>query len=302
MKIILSRKGFDSQYGGIASPIFDGKPLLSLPIPCESDGTKYSDLKDFYGKSYSDIIQGLSHGKGARLVIKENVSGKESTRTVNVDECHLDPDLENRYTETGVRWKPAFGQCDAAESHLCNNGVGIGDLFLFYGWFRHADFAQLKYESPAQDLHVIWGYMQVGKILNLACPEDLAQAKKEYPWHSHTKYNKKMNKLYIPKNKLEIGNMPSLEAKGYGIFEFSQARQLTAKDSAKRCEWDFGGHKDTFKKVEMTYHIGNSYGWPKNKDDKGNVFHAAPRGQEFIFDYKESDEDMKNWLAGVLGV
>lgn len=294
MKIILSRKGYDSSYGCIASPIFDGKPLLSLPIPCESGGTKYSDLTDFEGKSYNDIIMGLSGGKGARLSIKDSASGKMVA--INASECHLDPDLENRYAKDNFEWKPAFGQCDAAESHLRKNGVGIGDLFLFYGWFRHADFDSLKYKSPVQDLHVIWGYMQVGEILNLACPEDLARAKKEYPWHPHTKFDKKMNKLYIPKDKLAIENVPSLKAKGYGVFEFSKDRQLTAKDSAKRCEWDFNEHENAFKNVEITYNINNSYGW------HNNIFHAAPRGQEFIFDYDASDENMRKWLAGVLGV
>ncbi|MGM9540703.1 hypothetical protein [Anaerovibrio sp.] len=288
MKIILSRKGFDSKYGGIASPIFDGKPLLSLPIPCESSGTKYSDLKDFYGKSYSDIIMGLSRGKGARL-----------DKKVNVDECHLDPDLKNRYAKAKIDWKPAFGQCDQAESHLLQHGVEKGDLFLFYGWFRHADFNTMKYKSPVRDLHVIWGYLQVGKILDLSQPEDLKQAKKEYSWHPHIQFDKKINKLYIPSDNLSIENMPSLEAEGYGIFDFSLARQLTAQDSANRCEWDFGGYRDTFKKVKMTYHDSNSYGWPKDKDDKVGVFRAAPRGQEFIFEY---DENMKDWLAGVLGV
>jgi hypothetical protein len=33
MKVILSRKGFDSEYGGIASPILPDGTLLSLPIP-----------------------------------------------------------------------------------------------------------------------------------------------------------------------------------------------------------------------------------------------------------------------------
>jgi hypothetical protein len=33
MKIILSRKGFDSAHGGIASPVFPGGEMLSFPIP-----------------------------------------------------------------------------------------------------------------------------------------------------------------------------------------------------------------------------------------------------------------------------
>lgn len=33
MKIILSRKGFDSSYGGYPSPILPDGSLLSIPIP-----------------------------------------------------------------------------------------------------------------------------------------------------------------------------------------------------------------------------------------------------------------------------
>jgi hypothetical protein len=44
MKIILSRKGFDSAYGGYPSPIFPSGEMISLPIPLE-DSMRYSDLK-----------------------------------------------------------------------------------------------------------------------------------------------------------------------------------------------------------------------------------------------------------------
>jgi hypothetical protein len=49
MKVILSRKGFDSEYGGIPSPIMPDGTLLSLPIPYEQDIIKYTDLT-FQGK------------------------------------------------------------------------------------------------------------------------------------------------------------------------------------------------------------------------------------------------------------
>ena len=44
MKIILSRKGFDSKFGGMASPILPDGTLLSLPIP-SNDDVKFSELK-----------------------------------------------------------------------------------------------------------------------------------------------------------------------------------------------------------------------------------------------------------------
>lgn len=37
MKIILSRKGFDSSAGGVASPILPGGEMISLPIPETGD-------------------------------------------------------------------------------------------------------------------------------------------------------------------------------------------------------------------------------------------------------------------------
>lgn len=53
MKVILSRKGFDSSAGCIASPILPDGTLLSLPIPGESN-TKYSEIC-YNDKKYSDI-------------------------------------------------------------------------------------------------------------------------------------------------------------------------------------------------------------------------------------------------------
>ena len=77
MRVILSRKGFDSQYGGMPSPILPDGTLLSLPIPSKTDmETKYRDL--YYGNSsYYDIIHTLSPNNK----IKEEYN------------CHLDPDI-----------------------------------------------------------------------------------------------------------------------------------------------------------------------------------------------------------------
>ena len=56
MKVILSRKGFDSGYGGMASPILPDGTLLSLPIPSKSETVKFTDLH-YEGQSYYDIIK-----------------------------------------------------------------------------------------------------------------------------------------------------------------------------------------------------------------------------------------------------
>ena len=44
MKVILSRKGFDSSYGGIPSPILPDGRLVSFPIPSPSDCFQLADI------------------------------------------------------------------------------------------------------------------------------------------------------------------------------------------------------------------------------------------------------------------
>ena len=58
-------------------------------------------------------------------------------------------------------------QIDAARTHLCNQGVGTGDLFLFFGWFRETEYknGKLSYKGPSSGFHAIYGYMQVGEII-----------------------------------------------------------------------------------------------------------------------------------------
>lgn len=45
MKIILSRKGFDSENGGYPSPILPNGTLLSIPIPSAYNNNNYMQLK-----------------------------------------------------------------------------------------------------------------------------------------------------------------------------------------------------------------------------------------------------------------
>lgn len=45
MKVVLSRKGFDSSNGGIVSPIFEDGTMISFPIPSDdrSERNIYTD-------------------------------------------------------------------------------------------------------------------------------------------------------------------------------------------------------------------------------------------------------------------
>lgn len=122
MKVVLSRKGMDSRAGGIPSPILPDGTLLSLPIPNEKSGVPYGDLV-YKGRTYQQIIQQIHP-------------------TFDFQKhpfCHLDPDIYGVLKNTHAGWKPAFGQYEIPAKHLDNQGVGMCDVFLFYGMFRQTE-------------------------------------------------------------------------------------------------------------------------------------------------------------------
>lgn len=251
MKIILSRKGFDSSYGKQPNPILPDGTLLSLPIPDENGNNTFSSLH-WNGTSYYDIIHSL----------------KPRTTIKTEDACHLDPDLRKDIKPRMSCWEPAFGQSGAALTHLRNMSVGEGDLFLFFGWFRETEIEQgkLKYKKKAKDLHVIYGYMQIGTIIERK--SDAPDWLKEHP-HIGDKNvrDDKNNSIYLPTKELSF--IPNI--KGCGLLNYRKDRVLT-KDGMSKSKWDL---PDCFKNVEISYHPNP---W------KDSYFKSADKGQEFVFD------------------
>ena len=218
MKIILSRKGFDCTNGRCASPIMPDGTMLSLPIPSKDD-LQFSDCA-YNGLGYDTIVKQL----------------QPKYEYIN---CHLDPDIRQGVRKKSAKnWKPAFGQCDTAQAYLSNCGVGEGDLFLFFGRFRAVEYKEnkLRYIKgshaedfyKSNDLHVIFGYLQVGKVLT---EEESIQA---YPWHPHSKNRgQKNNAIYIPTERLSFdSSLP-----GYGVFNFSKSLVLT-KEGCSMAVWN----------------------------------------------------------------
>ncbi|WP_209515781.1 hypothetical protein [Sphingomonas sp. BE137] len=144
MRIVLSRKGFDTGSGGAPSPIKAGRPV-SLPIPT----TRRSDT------TYEML--------GLGELVEKSTRGKISRHHL----CHEDPMF--------VDGQCIFGQCGAAQSHLSNQGVGVGDIFLFFGLF--AD------EATGERHHRIFGYLRVEEA---AAPSSLAALDLLARPHPHT--------------------------------------------------------------------------------------------------------------------
>lgn len=139
MRIIFSRKGFDSSAGGGPSPIVGGAPI-SLPIPAgAASRTTYGDL-------------GLGE-----------YAAKASRGRLGADDlCHHDP----MFLAEGTC---VFGQCGAAQTHLERQGVRVGDVFVFFGLFAE--------EATREPHHRIFGYLRIKEIVPLAdgSPQELEE-------------------------------------------------------------------------------------------------------------------------------
>lgn len=246
MKIILSRKGFDSANGGIVSPIMEDGTLISFPIPSKDKDT-FDDLI-YCDQSYWKILTDLNY-KGER-------------------NCHVDPDLSMDRRKNPIEgWRPIFGQRNSSSVYLTNNvGVKEGDLFLFFGNFHRVKFSGEKYQYikktgdfySDRDLQVIWGYLQVGEIIK--DPEKQTK----YAWHPHSfKYriDDNTNIMFVARERLSFNkDMP-----GAGVLKYREDRVLTAKNCnkatwIKRSIYDthsiIGNRRNSSKIVDGIYYAG----------------------------------------------
>ncbi|ODS35342.1 hypothetical protein BEH94_04025 [Candidatus Altiarchaeales archaeon WOR_SM1_SCG] len=278
MKIILSRKGFDSAYGGYPSPILPNNKMISLPIPCERDFTKYSDLK-IDDETYYYLMKQL------KSKIRYQKKLRELTKNTK---CHLDPDICKEVIERCENWKPCFGQINGAQTHLRNEGVKEDDLFLFFGWFKRTKFenGSLKFDEHEPDLHIIFGYLQIGEkkqVNNGTKIPDWMQnhphAREEYRKISNRKSNN--NKIYVARDNLTWDESKS----GAGVFKFNEKLILT-KTGFSRSRWEL---PEFFKKAIISYHSEESW--------KKEYFQSAPIGQEFII---KDNGEVENWAKEII--
>jgi len=265
MRIILSRKGFDSSAGGVASPILPDGTLISLPIPDPASRIRYDDL----------TINNHGLGKIVADLTRERISSQHL--------AHLDPDLEADTYPRETGWRPLFGQEGAALGHLVNQGVREGDLFLFFGWFRQVQCIKGRYQfiREAPDLHLIFGWLQVGAII-----PGKQLARNAPPWaryHPHCYRNQSdKNQIYVAADELNLG-LGSTIMGGAGLIKpYRPELQLSTPNSTRRSLWclpcwiypDDG-------KTPLSYHKNLSR-WSREGDQVR--LQSAGRGQEFVLD------------------
>ena len=281
MRIILSRKGFDSYAGGKPSPILPDGRMVSLPIPGKQSSIRYGDIR---WQEY-DLGSLVSNLTGGRILASHF--------------AHLDPDINSESLPRHSEWLPIFGQTGAAQGHLRNNFVQAGDIFLFFGLFRNVikSAGKLVWDKRSPLRHVLWGWLQIDKVLNIdSCDQSEYEWAKYHP-HFHRSSDTN-NTLYIARKYLKLPGISSGELVGAGVFpQFSKRLVLTSPAATTPSQWElpqcFYPHDG---KCPLTYHSDLAR-WQRTEN--GTRLNAVARGQEFILDTKDFPGAIK-WLKGLL--
>ena len=240
MKVVFSRKGFDSATGGAPSPIVNGCPI-SLPIPAyDRSETTYGNL-------------------GLGSLVMQVTRGKITASSF----CHCDPMFEDG--------RCAFGQAGASQTHLSNNGVEKGDMFLFYGLFSDLDGADRH--------HRIFGYLKIEEILRPSSnPKGAHQPKGFSIRHPHTlgQWNSN-NAIYVGPGRTATIDSPKLRL---------------SLPNGPVSHWRI---PSWLRDTGLSYHQ-NPKRWLSN-----SVLHTTSPGQEFVAD-TTGNRAAVSWLKSAIGL
>ena len=276
MKVIFSRKGFDTSYGKGSSPILPNNDMLSFPIPVteKEKGTNINKLQ----------INNCSYSKA----FKQLYPKRESYIS------HFDPDLnvltkKNRHEN----WKGIFGQIGAASTHLQNEMIQIGDIFLFFGSFKSTFEYNNRLEFEKQhEFHAIFGYLQIGDIFNPKNDPDRNQYGTIYNEHPHFQNRDLImysnNAVYIATEEFENTKLP-----GSGIFKYNSKLRLS-KEGYFKSYWElplFFGHQNM---VSISYH--KDLKRQRKVKDK-LILHTVGKGQDFVV---SENIEVSKWVVDLI--
>jgi len=273
MKVILSRKGFDSTYGGYPSLILPNGQMVSLPIPSSKDNFAYADLRLNDDVTYMEYMKKLSN----RIRDKKAVDLNENTK------CHLDPDLNRRLLMDRVSdWRGCFGQVGAAQAVLDKRHVDQGDLFLFFGWFNTvAEENGILSFTKGEGFHAIYGYLQIDEKYYTNTDVLMPEWIKYHPHMSERRRIRPNNCIYAARENSSWDE----KIPGYGCFLFDEKLRLSKKGMS-RSKWDL---PDFFRGLDIAYHSMDSW--------KEDYFQSACRGQEFVI---EKNDTITQWAIELI--
>jgi hypothetical protein len=208
---------------------------------------------------------------------------------------HLDPDLSDVSVARRPGWRASLGQMGSAQKHLAKQGVGLGDVFLFFGWFRQVEYfaGRWRYVSGAPSVHALFGWLQVGNVLNVGeseCPVWL----EDHPHVQHAAHIGADNTIYVAGERL-LGSRHRLPAAGT-FQRWGADLQLTAP-GCSRSVWRVP--RWLLKSPEqpiLSYHRDPSR-W--RVDNECAIVQTVGKGQEFVIDVGDCEE-ASQWLHSLV--
>lgn len=282
MRLILSRKGCDSAAGKLANVILPPSTLAMLPIP-EGRGGSHT-------RTYGQINVGDQPLGPLVHDLSKGIIGPDTL-------AHLDPDLDRGSVPRAPGWKPLFGQSGIAERHLQRMGVGAGDLFVFWGWFRpvmHKD-GRFRYVPGNHGAHAIFGWLQVEQRVDMREQLDLPAWAADHP-HAQRPPTTQPDSVYVSTDQLQLPGV-TVDAPGAGVFRrFDPLLRLTAPERT-RSYWHLPAwfHPDG-DRPPLTYHA-DPRRWTRT--DAAVILRSAAQGQEFVLDADAYPEAI-GWIAGLI--
>ena len=250
-----------------------------MPIPYEPSPVRYADLR-WHERELGDLVEKLTKAKVIRTA------------------AHLDPDLRPEMRPRLPAWKRSLGQHKMAQGHLKKNGVGVGDLFLFWGLFRHFD-EGTGWSGERQ--HIVWGWLQVGEVVSVDETVRPALESGEWLWaadHPHLALKPDpSNTLYVAADHLVLDGDPVRGLAGAGVFDYySPVRHLSLAGAGTPLSWSLPSWFLPGRRPALSHHRN-----PERWSTKGDrvLLRAASRGQEFILDASEYPEAIR-WATALL--
>jgi len=156
----------------------------------------------------------------------------------------------------------AFGQKSAAQSHLARQGVGVGDIFLFFGLFASSDGRDRH--------HRLFGYLRIEQVRTLGRQPSAAQSPSGFSdRHPHTMGSWEAN------NTLYLGA-------GRKALRAPECLRLT-RGGGPVSRWVV---PDWLRDAGLSYHRDPAR-WPEATD-----LRVVGGGQEFVCDIGEDAQAM----------
>ena len=194
-----------------------------------------------------------------------------------------------------------LGQAGIAQSHLNKQGVGSGDVFLFFGLYRQVEETAQgwRFVRGAPEQHVLWGWLQIDQKYRVT---DIGP--NELPWARHhphlfSRYRDDTNTVYAASTKLDLGvDDDTCGIAGWGVFaRFDPRLVLTDPNGAGVSNWRLPRwFYPEGNKPPLTYHPDRKR-WRRDADHA--YLQSVGRGQEFVLDLGHYPE-ATDWLFALV--